>query len=329
MPGAYNGLFFEAAGIEHETGGMISLMVGARGRFSGKILLEGRTHPFTGAFNLTNRTAQVTVRRMGATTLTVNLSFADLENDLIIGTVSDGMWTSPLEADRQVWNKRTRPAEQYAGRFTTLLDNQNSFANEPGGYGPGTFVVDLAGSLKFLGRLSDGAMAMQDGSISKNGRVPLYFRLYGGRGSLMGWVDLDGGIPVLKWTKRSGVPGPLYRAGFETARRLFFGRYVRPPAGTRLLNLPLASPILFDGGNLRAPVVTHFALTYRNVVVDLGTNGLALTFDLPSGLFTGSFVDPVSRRRIPFRGAALQNETAGAGYFLGTNQSGLVLFPED
>ena len=44
------------------------------------------------------------------------------------------------------------------------------------------------------------------------------------------------------------------------------------------------------------------------------------------GLFTGSFVSPVTGKSVAMTGAVLQKQSMGCGFFLGTNQSGTVYF---
>jgi hypothetical protein len=46
----------------------------------------------------------------------------------------------------------------------------------------------------------------------------------------------------------------------------------------------------------------------------------------PTGLFTGKFKHPVTGATVPFRGAFLQKQNFGAGWFLGADQSGFVNF---
>ena len=50
-----------------------------------------------------------------------------------------------------------------------------------------------------------------------------------------------------------------------------------------------------------------------------------MTLSPSTGQFKGSFVDTAAVRTVSFTGVVLQKSTNGAGYFLGTNQSGRVL----
>ena len=51
---------------------------------------------------------------------------------------------------------------------------------------------------------------------------------------------------------------------------------------------------------------------------------MSLTISTSTGRFTGSVVNPATKKQIPIYGAVLQKQSIGAGYFLGTNESGEV-----
>jgi hypothetical protein len=63
-----------------------------------------------------------------------------------------------------------------------------------------------------------------------------------------------------------------------------------------------------------------------NTIINLSSNKLSLSLTLPNGLFSGLVQIPGTTRSNAFRGALLQSDAAGYGYFLGTNQSGRVYF---
>ena len=64
-----------------------------------------------------------------------------------------------------------------------------------------------------------------------------------------------------------------------------------------------------------------------NVIVSSpNPENLTVTLQLKTGRFSGSFTHPSLNEEIGFTGAILQNSNAGAGLFLGTNETGSVLF---
>jgi len=51
-----------------------------------------------------------------------------------------------------------------------------------------------------------------------------------------------------------------------------------------------------------------------------------MTITTKNGTFKGSVVDPNSGKPVAFTGVLLQKENFGGGFFLGTSESGNVIF---
>ena len=51
---------------------------------------------------------------------------------------------------------------------------------------------------------------------------------------------------------------------------------------------------------------------------------LTLTFTAATGAFSGTFINPVTSVKTAFSGVVLQNTQTGAGFFLGSSDSGTV-----
>jgi len=84
--------------------------------------------------------------------------------------------------------------------------------------------------------------------------------------------------------------------------------------------------VIFEGGNLTAPLTNSITLTATNKVIDLSlANKLGLSVTVSNGVFSGSVREPGLTKSNLFKGVLLQDETCGYGYFLETNLSGRVL----
>ncbi|HYV30858.1 MAG TPA: hypothetical protein VEO53_07135, partial [Candidatus Binatia bacterium] len=79
----------------------------------------------------------------------------------------------------------------------------------------------------------------------------------------------------------------------------------------------------FTNGNL-ASFANNLTLGTDNKVVNHSSNRISLTIQKPTGLFTGSVTPPGGRSARSIKGALLQKQNSGSGFFLGTNQSGRV-----
>ena len=155
---------------------------------------------------------------------------------------------------------------------------------------------------------------------------------YGGGGSVRGWIvflespeaDFTG---TLNWTKPPLQNAKYYSNGFAVARDAAGSRY-RPPTNSMDQVLTFsAGRVGFSAGNLASAFEEVVSFT-DNKVTSNGTNRLTISISLATGLFSGSVTPPGAPRSMSFRGALYQKLNYGAGFFLGTDQSGRVHFSE-
>ncbi len=325
--GSYSGLFFVPGDVEFESSGAFTASTTTGGNFSGQLQMGNNRYSLSGQFDATGR-ATNTIPRNGNSPLTVVLQVAGTSNARIDGTVSDGTWTADLQANLAVFESGN-PAP-FAGYYTIVFPGMGPAGDPdiPHGAGYGTVTVDQVGRIRLKGALADGSKLSQSATVSQDGRWPLYISLYKGQGQLLGWLnfenpngeDLSGSV---SWIKPANAKAKYYPAGFN----------LTVPANGSAYN-SLASPLLnfssgvvtFSGGNLTENIVCAVTLETNNKVIDLSSNGLKLSLKSPQGLFKGSVVDPATGKPIRFNGVLLQEQNFGAGFFLGTDLSGQVLF---
>jgi hypothetical protein len=332
--GVYNGLFHEATGVQHTSSGFFTLTLTERGSYTATILNAGKRYITRGNFDLAGHATNRIPRTVG-NALMVDWTLKLDGSDQITGSISDGVWTAELLGDRAVWSSWSNPFTD-AAKYTLVIPgatNPAASTASPEGNGYGTATIDRNGLVNFHGFLADGTPAAQRVALSKDGEWPLYVSLYGGQGSLLGWVtvtnqdasDLNG--PRVSWTKPALTTGKYYPQGFQVESPLVGSRYV-PPLGTtnRVLNITNGI-VTFTGGNLSADLANSITLGLGSKVTNnaSNTNKLILNFTLPTGLFSGSVTPANTTRVIPFKGAVLQKANNASGYFLGTNLSGRVL----
>ena len=192
--------------------------------------------------------------------------------------------------------------------------------------------MDAKGTLKLKATLADGTAATQSVPVSKDGQWPLYVVMAGGKGSLFSWASLatnpaatDSIEGRLGWIKTAQPAARLYSGGFTSVMDLVGSTY--HPPGTNVILPFTTGAILFDGGNLTTGFNNVLNLAPKGKVANLTTNQpLVMSFTLPSGLFKGSVKlnDAGVGRRLLFKGAALQNQEIGVGFFTSTNETGPV-----
>lgn len=330
VKGTYNGLFHDTTLVEQMSSGFVTLTVGDAGSYSGKLLLNSKSHSLKGTFWV-DGTGTNTVTRPGTNALRVIMAL-DLTNgtDQINGLVSEEtssnpLWSVDLVADRAVFGS-TNPAP-LAGNYTMVLPADPS-PEGPFGDGYGTVSVSTKGAVSFSGALADGTKVSQKTGLSKIGQWPLYVPLYKGKGALVSWVTFDTNAAMtdfsgtLNWFKQTQT-AKYFPSGFTNETTVIGSRFEKPASTNWVLNLTNAV-VGFTNGNLMADFTNTIAIDAKGKVINESTNKLTLSASKPSGLFNGSAMPPAGGKAVSFKGAVLRKQTNGFGFFLGTNASGRV-----
>lgn len=326
--GAYQGLFYETNAVRHEAAGSFTLMLRSDGGFSAR-LQQGNSKPsFTGRFDLEGGFTN-SVKRSGSDNLVVELALDRHGADQITGRILGDAWEAPLIADRATFNRRTAPATNYMSTYTVLVAGSTNTTFEPAGDSPGSFSVDANGVVKFKGVLADGSPMALQAVLSRDGVWPLYIPLYRGRGSLLGWImitnsaepDLGG---LISWSRPMDEAAGQYTDGFIFDSMLLGSGYRAP--GTNRLFASANAEVSFHDGDLGESFTNLVTLLPNAKVADAGTNRLKLTFTQKTGQFSGSVLAPGAKRPLSFKGAILQKQGYGGGFFPGTNRVGHVDF---
>ena len=133
--------------------------------------------------------------------------------------------------------------------------------------------------------------------------------------------DLSGD---LVWFKQA-QPGARYSpAGFTNTVGMLGSSYRPPDTMNAALNLTSAS-LAFTNTELGLAFENQITLNPPGTIANLSPNKVSLRLSKSTGLFTGSVTPLSGGKAWPFSGALLQKRTMGAGFLLGTNQSGEVL----
>jgi len=329
LKGSYSGLYYPAGSEPpQEQSGAFTLVLTDKGTFSSKLVVRGLPVALTGSFGL-DLAARKTVIVGGTNELVVQLQLAGA-SDHVVGTVGNASFTSDLFGYRTTFNSKLNPATNIMGKYTMVLNAANELPPLVPGSGVAAITVASSGSVLVKGALADGTPLAQKAFVAANGQWPFFANLYKGKGSAFGWLtvadtptnDLSG---LLLWTKKEGVGGPLYRAGFTNEVSTLGSRYVQPAKGTPVLSLSNAVVVLSDG-NLSNAVTTTVVFSPLNTITVAAPNPeqLALTVSAATGLLNGSFVHPQTFRKTSIRGVVLEKQNLAGGYFLGTNESGRV-----
>jgi hypothetical protein len=332
LKGTYNGVFYDAGDTEQFSSGYVTVSVSSSGGYSGKVIQNGKTYRLHGAFAPDGTAVQI-VPRTGTNALRVTLALdLNLQSDEISGTIAEEgstgtVWSTPLTLDRNIYS-RVNPAPS-AGPYTISIPPDPG-SNGPQGDGVGSMTVSSSGGVIFKGTLTDGTKVSQGTTLSKGGLWPFYLALYKGQGAIICPALLNTNPPTtdltgtLAWFKQAQVQGRYCPGGFTNFTTLLGCRY-RMPAGTNaVLNLSEGT-LGFTNNQLSVDFANEVQLTPPSTIVNRSTNHLTFKVSKSTGLFNGSVTPPAGGKALPFSGALLQKRTMGAGFFLGTNQSGMVI----
>ncbi len=324
--GTYNGLFSDDDGVSHESSGFFSAKVTSASKFTGKISMAGKNYSIGGQFNSTGKSTNL-VLRAGLNLLTVELDCTVA--DQINGRVTDGNWSATLLADKALFNALTNPAP-LAARYTMNIPGSDDTATSPGGNGFGAITVDAAGKISFKGTLADGTKISQKTLLSKDGHWPFYVSVNSGGGSIISWVTFANTDPKsfdgeLVWTRHANPLAKFYPLGFTNQTGADGAQYIPPPLGDLVLDIG-DGIVWFSGGNHTQTFSNNVTLGSDNKIINTSSNTFSMKLTVASGLFSGKATDPLTLQAISFKGALSQRDNAGHGFFLGTNQSGSVLF---
>ena len=332
--GTYSGRVTGGAPTVTNTG-TIALTVSSTGAFTGTLTLDGVKYAIKGSFDQTGHLILPIVipRKAPLASITLDLT-PDLNGwGMITGSLSGGE-TSSLEASLAPFNKTTFPVPGgLVGSYTALFQPTVTGTTVPQGNGYGTVIVGVTGSVSFAGALADGTKATQGALLTQGAVWPLFIGLYLNGGFISGDVtfedipgtsDFDGSATWIK----PGTAGPVYGGMFNTTVTVLGSKYTPPATNHCVLAFSNTSPnavFTATGGNLSSSSLTEsITLSPANKVSGplVDPHKLKLTIITSSGLFFGSFLDGAATRAC--NGVIFQKQNFGAGYFLGTSESGPV-----
>ena len=318
--GAYHGLFYVPNDAAEESSGSFSATVTSAGAYSAHIGQGAASYSFAGTFSPLTGAAFKSIPRRGLTPINVQL-LLDMSNGPITGSISDGAWTADLVANPSIYS-RTNPAPQ-AGKYTLLIPGSDNASAQPGGHGFGAVTVNTLGNVSLSGTLGDGTPFVSSSVVAGQGQWPFYISLYGGKGSILGWLSFtnDGISGEIDWFKLPQTTAKLYPGGFTYGTNVIGSAYHYtnqiPVLGSTDCLLALLNGDLTEG-------ITNDAALGPSVPATDPSN-IKLSLMTSSGMFSGSTMNPEPGKPITVHGIVLQNQNFGAGYFLGTNQTGSVL----
>ncbi|MCX8156496.1 MAG: PQQ-binding-like beta-propeller repeat protein [Verrucomicrobiae bacterium] len=327
--GRYDGLAWVPTAVGMDNSGLAQFEVDVEGRLQGHLFWNGQMHSLRGQFDAEGRARQL-LARSGETTLSFEVSLThrlpEAPTNALLGWVRAGDWTSPLTALRAAG---TLPAQAPAGTYAAVLIPRGL---PPQVQGDGWLTLRLSPphQLTLAGRLSDNTPLEGAFAVLEDGRCPIYLPLYGGRGALLGWcqVDINKPVPVtgqLVWFKAASPKDKLLPEG-AAGQLVVCGQRVEPNRpGSQGLGAAQAV-LTFMGGQLPEPLGSILEQDERGRprFALAAYEKMELRMEAAPGMFEGAFVHPVTRKRTAFQGLYLPRLGWGSGFFISDETVGLV-----
>lgn len=299
------------------------LAVRQNGTYSGTLLINGGSHAISGSFNLAGWATNQIKRGQGQgglLTVVMNLLNSSNAAPQVTGTVSGTNWAANLTAGLAA---NSLPSAEYTMLIPPDTNNMPP-TNSPGGDGY-ALITNHLGTAKITGALADGTAFNQTVPVAQDGCVPIFANLYGSKGLLLGWINLDltntAGVS-LTWIRPARAAG-LYTNGFSNVlltNQILLSRWSNSPASIGLLtNLSLLDTINDTNAltNIAINVSDTGAVAGRSVSGAINSKTGLVTVTIGSGA-----------SEVTGYGAILLNETNGGGYFLtSTNAEAITLGP--
>lgn len=347
----------------HATEGLVSVIIAAKGTFTGKLTLDGATHAITGSIPPSGEgqfgktlDSVLTIVRKGKASLKLALQF-DLRkagnSNKVNGTVNvDGSAAaSELVADRALYTAAKNPVlplqnpsvQLWQKPYTILFKAPASgdASAVPQGDGWGTVTVSNAGVAKVTGTLADGTAVTFSAPLSITNQLPFYVPLYKNLGSISGPVKFEDLVATdvsaedLYWFRPADAKSKVYPLGWAAGinvdlRGSKFTKAAKSDTSS-ILGFNGNGLLTFSQGTLTESLIKSFSITAAGKVTNANTDKtFTLTAAGATGIFSGTFTPPGQTRKPAFKGVVLQKSGETSGFFLSTatatvtSQSGKV-----
>lgn len=327
--------------------GTFTLKLTKTGQFTGKVLAGKYRHAFKGTADPRTGLAEFVFDEIDSSPIWMYLYFDFNGGSTLNGDISDGgSWGITMTGYRTAWPNE---AASFVGKHTFLIPGAAAAdaASQPAGDGAGRITIAASGMVTIVGTAGDGTPFTQSLPLcidiahahGPSVLIPLFASAHKGQTLLSSFVEArstDGafGAPVFIWIKESDPSDRYYPDGFEYFnspnqwKSLVAARYYPPGRNTNAVSWTEGT-VLMDGGNLTATLSNRVTVALNKfTVVGENPNQLSLKLTPGTGLLSGTFLHPMTGRKVKFNGALLQLPSPegpmGGGWFLGTSESGYL-----
>lgn len=350
--GTFTGLIYNSEDPRPETTGSFRLQVGKANRYEGSVHVFGYRFKIHGTFSSSGMGFSFLIRNRtwhldGSSSFYGPLvefdyptiyGFASLwfdkDGQSIIGRLTYDRipsltWTSAVEGYRVAEDNADIP-ENGMANYTFLLNSASDSPHVPG-YGFGSVTISQRRVVRMRGELPDGSKFTSQSEICRGGFWPVLGKMNRGKSLLLGWmgfgIEKEGWLGGdLQWLGRS--PGATENL-FADSQQLAGVRY--QPLSRKEPIFPWTNgELILDSPGYSNPWATSLSFDVRQSWI-LGDDEIRLSrirVQKRSGVFSGSFRDPITGNPAQLRGAVLPSAGVAGGYFRGGGNAGWIWIQE-
>lgn len=319
--GTYSGLL-KIGPSSSPTYGFAKITCSKKGTFTAKVQIDGVTNTRKGAFSITGETQDLDFPSGHTLGLSLNLTTFEMD-----GSFENGVNTATSPTFRKPAYSKSVPFAR-PGKYTLIINPDTSDNSSPQGSGYAFIKVSSSGAVKVAAKLADGTSFSAAGAMQKSNNLPFYNMLYKRTGCFAGTLGFQSSAATHDivgdhhWSRPTVLSSNLYPDGFEITH-ISRGSLFTPPAkGQRLVD-STGFVVTVGEGNTTPFSRSIDVDTFNQVTVNgANTNNFKLTINTSTGMFTGKFTLPGKSTTEAYHGVFLQKQKLGAGFFLGTPQSG-------
>jgi hypothetical protein len=325
--GNYSGLIGDS-NSGFASSGLLSVALLPTGAFTGKLLLAGNTFALKGTL-AADGSYSCPLKDNAHNPITLSFQMEPGLGGLTGGIVYAGA-NPTVSAIRNPYNAIANPAPE-AGSYTLILPPSSATGGAQG-FGSVVMNVGANGVVTLVGRLQNGAGFSTSAMINPTGLFPVYAA---GNPSTEGSIH---GNMVFSTSSRSDCAGAIgWSIGSSStapAQITALGsRYIRPAPGNPILQCAYSAPntvvALEEPDFSGTPKTLAATLTGASTLVPAGGDRISLSVNSKTGLFTGAFLHPTTKKMTKYIGVIFQRQNAGCGSYrsAGAASGSIVITP--
>ncbi|MCX7871759.1 MAG: PQQ-binding-like beta-propeller repeat protein [Verrucomicrobiae bacterium] len=320
-PSSYNALIYSKTDTESIPVGSLQITVNGDLTWKGRLTTFEENLSLEGKFD-NRRYSFVSIKQSSKPPFGLALKLSDTNDaQMVYGQITGGGREMNIVGYKQTPLGAFRDVK--SGIYTAILAVPDTNTTRIGD-GYAKIILDESGNAQISGKLFDGSPFSTSSGLDSNLTMPVFVNMRDG--------CLAGAI-VFTNTQVSDVVGDCFwsrkNADAMLSQRMesvrLIGSYYSDSKTESQFITNTNLVVAFSGGGLESIIANMVYVTPQNKIELKYTDAdLNFSLDFRNGIFKGTFVHPVLKKRARFEGVILQKNKWGSGHFICEDKCGLV-----